>query len=239
MLLWLATAEVAEAAEVVVFGDSWAEQSGAILGERLRAAGYSYDAVNYGVGGTTAAAWNDLSPNALTDAVTANPDARWVWLSILGNDVFALHLGGQGGWAAGTNRTELTELVDRLHAAHPDVKVVSFAYDYVNFELSQDCKNQAYLVFSAYHTLEMALLGVVNTAAINGAFERDVADVQSLVSADRAWYDTYRFFGTLQGVAGTPGAPNPLLPSPASLMRDCIHPTDAGYRHLHDALIAA
>ncbi len=241
MVTWLAAFLLhgsAPAAEVVVFGDSWAEGSGAILGEALRDAGHPYDIVNYGVGGTTAAAWNDVSPNALVDAVTANPDARWVWLSILGNDVFALHLGGQGGWAAAINQTELTEMVDRLHGAHPDIKVVTFAYDWVNFEASQECKNAAWVYFAGYHTLEMALLGVVNTPAINDAFVRDIADVQQRVANDRIFFDAYRFYGTLQMHAGAT-INNPLLPSPASLMSDCIHPTAIGYRALHDELVDA
>lgn len=49
---------------------------------------------NRGVGGTFAQTWA-LTPNALRDAVTANPDATNVWLMLGGNDGIARLAVGQ------------------------------------------------------------------------------------------------------------------------------------------------
>lgn len=228
-MAWLASAS---GADIVAFGDSWAEQSGGILGDVVGSR-YGLTVDNHGVGGSTAQGWNDTSPDALADAVAANPDARWVWLSILGNDTMGLHLARQGAQAAARNTAELTEMLDRLYAAHPHVRVAIFSYDWVNFVQSEECRLQAWLTFDSLTTPELVFLGLVNSAGINAYFERDVADVHAAVSAayPQVWHTT--LFGTLQADAG--GLVSPALPSPASRMDDCIHPTDAGYRVLHRA----
>ncbi|MCB9681678.1 MAG: SGNH/GDSL hydrolase family protein [Alphaproteobacteria bacterium] len=232
LLLALATlSATATAAEVVVFGDSWAEGGGDELEDALHAAGYRYDVANYGVGGTTAESWNATAPDALSLAVAANPDARWVWLSILGNDTFGHHAARNGNAAAADNERELRAMLDRLHRDAPDVQVVSFAYDFVNFEQSVDCLITASLYFPA-----MVDAGTLSTLNVNQTFDRDIAQVQARVAADHPRYAAYTQWGTLQRDAGAASV-DWSLPSPASRMSDCIHPTSHGYRVLHDGLV--
>lgn len=216
--------------DVVVFGDSWAEGSADELGKVLKAHGRADLTVDgRGVGGTTAFYWNDSDPDALSAAVTANPDARWVWLSILGNDTFAHHVARAGGQAATKNEAELREMLDRLFAVHPDIQVLMFGYDYPNFEQSADCLAAAIVYFPALWDA-----GTLWTANVNDIFLRDIDAVQHKVAADYPNVEHVRVWGTLQLDAGTQGAPTSALPSPASRMSDCIHPTSAGYTALHE-----
>lgn len=224
---------LASAAEVVVFGDSWAEGGGDELQDALRGAGLSYDVHNAGVSGTTATYWNSSAPTALADAVTLNPDAKWVWLSILGNDTFGYHAAGQGPTAAASNEAQLHQLLAGLHAAHPDVQVVGIPYDYVNFEQSTEC-----IVSGALYFPDLLAAGTFSSYSINRIFEAEVGEVLARVDADDVRYSTYPMWGTLQADAGTVGAPNVLLPSPESRMSDCIHPTSHGYRVLLDKMVA-
>jgi uncharacterized protein (TIGR03382 family) len=230
--MWLWVLGIAAAHEVVVFGDSWAEGSGDELGAVIAGHGRADLSVdNRGVGGTTAMYWNDSAPTALADAVSANPDARWVWLSILGNDTFAHYAASEGQLAASRNEAELRELLDGLFAVHPDVQVAIFSYDYVNFELNAQCVLSAILYFP-----QLYAAGQLTTYEVNRIFERDVGEVQARVAADYPQVSHFTFWGALQADAGTVGAPNPLLPSPGSRMADCIHPTSAGYTVMHERL---
>merc|ERR1712070_131109 len=72
-------------ADVVVFGDSWGTGARAAFQDMFRGAA-TVD--NRAVGGTFAQTWA-LTPNALRDAVSANPTASHVWLSLGGNDGIA------------------------------------------------------------------------------------------------------------------------------------------------------
>ena len=222
---------VALGGDVVVFGDSWGEGGGTPLQQELNAASLGLSISNHAVGGTTAAYWNS-QPGAFAAAVTANPGARWVWLSILGNDTFAHHAASEGQHAAARNDANLRTLLDDLFAVHPDVEVVLFAYDYVNFERSAEC-----IATAAVYFPQLVQSNTFSTPSINQIFVRDVYDVQANVAADYPQVTVYNIFGTLQADAGTVGAPNPLLPSPASRMSDCIHPTQAGYRAIHRELV--
>ncbi|MDP2308899.1 MAG: SGNH/GDSL hydrolase family protein [Pseudomonadota bacterium] len=216
-------------AEVVVFGDSWAEGAADELEEVLHDRGYSdIDVDPRGVGGTTAEYWAGTAPTALPDAVAANPDARWVWLSIGGNDLFAHYLAGNGANNAADFDTNLRRMLDALFAAHPDVKVVSFGYDFVNFEQSQECILTAWTYFGTSITT-----GQVNQYfldQIGGTLAGIAADYPNFTYTDTVW-------GALQEAGGVSGAPNVYLPSPSSYMSDCIHPTSAGYTLVHEAWV--
>ena len=72
------------AAEIIVFGDSWGTYGKKSFHEVFTEKhGMTVD--NVAVGGTTAAGWAK-DKNALKDAVDKNPDAKYVWLTIGGND---------------------------------------------------------------------------------------------------------------------------------------------------------
>jgi MYXO-CTERM domain-containing protein len=218
----------AHASDVVVFGDSWAEGSADELEDVLAAHGHRDLTVDpRGVGGTTAEYWAISAPTALPDAVSANSDARWVWLSIGGNDLFAHFYAGTGGQNAADYDLHLRAMLDGLYAEHPDIQVVAFGYDFVNFEQSQECILTAWAYFGTS----------ITTGQVNQYFLDDVGGTLESVEAD---YPNFTYvdsvWGTLQAAGGVPGAPNVLLPSPSEYMSDCIHPTSEGYSLVHDAL---
>ncbi len=220
------------ASEVVVFGDSWAEGGGDELADVLAAHGRRDLAVeNLGVGGTTAEYWNTTAPTALSDAVSANADAQIVWLSILGNDTFGYYAASQGASASARNEEELRALVGGLVAEHPDIVVLMLGYDYVNFEQSAEC-----ILTAAIYFPELVASGNFSTLAVNRIFEADVGEVVARVALDFPQLHHVPVWGTLQDAGGVVGAPVDWLPSPSSLMSDCIHPTSEGYRLVHEAL---
>ena len=229
LLLGLTAPAVAD--DVIVFGDSWAAGSPPALQQALRAQGFHDVFVDaQGVGGTTAAYWATEEPDALHEAVTANPDARWVWLSITGNDVFHHHANGRAAQSAADNEANLRTMFDDLFAVHPDIKVVMFGYDFVNFEQSIDCILTAFQIFGTD----------VTTRKVNEIFLAEVGAVQERVAADYPQV-TYipDVWGTLQAAGEVPNAPNLDLPSPKRYFADCIHPTAEGYRKIHDVLVDA
>ena len=230
LILLLLSSLPASAADVVVFGDSWAEGAADELAAVFVSNGRSDISVaGYGVGGTTAEFWATTNPNALPDAVTLNPDAQWVWLSIGGNDLFANYMNGLGAQNAAIYEGHLRTMLDALFVQHPTIQVVMFGYDYVNFEQSQSCIATAFTYF-----------GWVATSDINGYMVNDVHGTQmALESVYPNLTHVHDVLGTLQAAGGIPGAPNPLLPSPSQYMADCIHPTSQGYTLIHQALFDA
>ena len=221
----------ASAHDVVVFGDSWAAGAADELSTTFFLRGRSDITVDgVGVGGTTADYWANSALNALPDAVSLNPDAQWVWLSIGGNDLFAHYAAGQGAQAAADLDINLRMMLDALFAVHPNIKVVMFGYDYINFEQSAECIVTALNYFGAG----------VTTPFVNQVFLNDVVAVQQAVAADYpnlTYVDSV--LGTLQQAGNVPGAPNSLLPSPSEYMADCIHPTSFGYALIMSALYDA
>lgn len=220
----------ASAAEVVVFGDSWAEGSADELENILQARGYAGSLDPQGVGGTTAEYWATVSPATLPAVLLSNPDATWVWLSIGGNDLFAHYYAGNGANNAVDYERNLRAMLDGAFAVRPDIKIVSFGYDFVNFEQSQECILTAWTYFGTS----------ITTPTLNQLFLDEIGAIQAKVSADYANYHYVdRVWGTLQAAGGIAGAPNVLFPSPSRYMSDCIHPTSEGYSLIHGALVAA
>jgi MYXO-CTERM domain-containing protein len=217
----------ARAAKLVVVGDSWAEQSADELEAVLVGHGQGFITVDpNGIGGTTADQWANVVPNALVDLVALNPDAEWVWLSIGGNDLFANYTAGLGAQNADIYETNLRQILTTLWASYPDIKVVMFGYDFVNFEQSPECISQALVYF-----------GPVATADINQYMVDDVHGVQQQLAAEFPnLTHVHEVLGTLQSAGGIPGAPNILFPSPSQYMNDCIHPTSQGYSLIHEVL---
>lgn len=77
----------AQAAQLVVFGDSWGTEGRKSLQQVFGAKGVTID--NVAKSGSTAEQWA-RQPNSLRDAVRKNPDAKWVWLTIGGESDHAL-----------------------------------------------------------------------------------------------------------------------------------------------------
>lgn len=103
--------------------------------------GYDIDVDNTAIGGTTAEYWA-RNPDSLLKRVQANPDCKWVWLSIGGNDgIYGLSDGEpiEEVIARTINNTQV--FLDPLFAALPNIQVVQFGYDIVDFGHSTSCRN--------------------------------------------------------------------------------------------------
>jgi len=219
---------VSEAAPIVVIGDSWAAGQGAVqfraMAERN---GLTVD--NIAIGGTTAAYWA-ARPNALRDAVARNPDARWVWLTIGGNDASAK-------LAAGVPIPQITAELIRdtnlflrpLLAVNDRIRVVQFGYDILTFSLG------------ICPVLGLALFP--HCALYTSCINRDFVQLQFAYVAELSrmypQHDTVNLLGAMQQAGGIPGASpgNPVMSqySPNNLMSDCIHPNAQGYQVVFNA----
>ncbi len=216
------------AAEVIVFGDSWAEGAADELEGVLQSHGRSdLDVDPRGVGGTTAEYWATVDPAALPNAILANPDAEWVWLSIGGNDTFGNYIAGEASTNAAQIEGHVRSMLDGAFAANPDIKIVNFGYDFVNFEQSNECILMAWTYFP---------VGTL-TYQINTIFLTDIGLTMARIAED---YPNFSYvdsvWGTLQRAGGISDAPNILYPSPSAYMSDCIHPNSTGYELIHQAL---
>ncbi|MCA9772743.1 MAG: SGNH/GDSL hydrolase family protein [Myxococcales bacterium] len=229
----------AHAARVVAFGDSWASMGAGYLAEVFVNHGHPEMTVaNRGVGGSTAAGWA-AKPSALPDAVTANPDAEFVWLSIGGNDVYDHFFEGDPTFLKTDNERNIRAILDALFAVHPDITVVSFGYDLPNLvhpACLEDAARQLGLP-PPTAPLPQGLADLVTLAANYGSFDQ-FDDVYAGIAAEVSQVDYAPLWGALQAAGGLEGAPRLGLPSPSELMVDCIHPTGEGFRAIMDAFYA-
>lgn len=218
------------AAPLVVFGDSWGTYGEASL-KKVFTDKYGIEFANYAVGGSTAAEWA-LVPNTLRDKVRLNPDAKWVWLTIGGND-------GAQGLAAGKSIQEVVKEVtahthtflNPLFNDSKTIDVVQFGYDILTFNKGLTCPIFGEAVFTHCH----GNITCVNTDFINLQY----AYVEPL---DQVYpqHHSVNLLGTLQAAGGIPGAsighPNMAYYSPNDLMLDnCIHPNDKGFVDIFEA----
>jgi len=222
-----------ECADVLVFGDSWGSFGKREFEDMFNKRGHTEITVdNVAVGGTTAEFWA-RTPQALTNAVTESGNVQWVWLSIGGND-------GIYGLAAGkpieliveeaVNNTRI--FLDPLFKDHPNVKVVQFGYDIVNFEMSIVCR-----------TLGTTLFPYCNRDT--GCMNREMYNLQYAVEILSGFYPRHtsvNLLGTMQKASGQVPLPTPNDDyfTPESLMNDCIHPNfnvdNCGFDALFDQL---
>ena len=227
LLLPLLISPPLHAADVLVFGDSWAAGSADVLQEVLDAHGTGFTVEGYGIGGTTADQYANQYPDAIPTVLAEHPEARWIWLSMGGNDLFANYYAGNGANNAALYDTNFRAVLDQIKAVRPDIRVVSFGYDFVNFEQSTECIEIAWTYFG-WGTL---------TPTVNGYFLDDVAASLEGIDPDYFRYDyVSKVWGTLQAAGGVTGAPDPNLPSPSKYMSDCIHPNAEGYTLIHEVL---
>ncbi len=227
--MWLLLSPVF-ADDILVFGDSWADGSADELQAVLDWNGTGLTVEGYGIGGTTADQYANQYPTAIPDVIDTHPEARWVWLSMGGNDLFANYYAGLGAENAARYDADFRTVLAQVYDTRPDLRVVSFGYDFVNFEQSNECILTAWTYFGSD----------TSTALINGYFLADIHETLLGIDPDHARY-TYvdSVWGTLQQAGGVPGAPNPDRPSPAEYLADCIHPTSQGYGLIHSALYEA
>lgn len=227
------TAAPARAAKVVAFGDSWAALGADELAQEFALRGHPEMTVdNRGVGGSTAEDWA-RAPQALPNAVSANPDAEHLWLSIGGNDLFEHAEQGRLPELVADNLAHIGVMLDALYAVHPDIEVVAFGYDFVNLVDDRACWGVGFdfLGLPAPDALTPELRSLIalvaNTASV------DVGDaVYGGLDAAYPRFTYAPLWGALQRAGGLTPAPNLLEPSPRAFFADCIHPNHEGFGHV-------
>jgi len=183
---------------------------------------------NVAIGGTTAAFWSRM-PNSLADAVSDNPDAQWVWLSLGGNDgIFGLAMGREMEDIIEQAVNDTKVILDALFRTHPNIKVVQFGYDVVNFDMSVFCRTLGRTLFPECR----GSISCSNEEMYNLQYTVD------LISQFYSGHTSVNLLGTMQRASGEvqPPYPNDNFYTPGYLMRDCIHPTGEGFTFLFDQL---
>jgi len=226
-ILLITLCGIAHAAEVVVFGDSWGSFSAREFQQMFTSRGYDILVDNDAVGGTTARLWS-RTPNVLSEAVSKNPDCQWVWLTIGGNDGIYELLAGRDMDAIVADVVNNTRaILDPLFRDHPNIKVVQFGYDIVQFDMSISCRSLGRSLFP-YCNGDVA------------CSNNEMYNLQDAVETISSYYKQHTpvdLRGTLQQAGGVPGPyPNANYYSPEDLMRDCIHPNSEGFTYLFDEL---
>eukprot|EP00005_Dracoamoeba_jomungandri_P001233 CAMPEP_0174250746 /NCGR_PEP_ID=MMETSP0439-20130205/820_1 /TAXON_ID=0 /ORGANISM="Stereomyxa ramosa, Strain Chinc5" /LENGTH=265 /DNA_ID=CAMNT_0015330893 /DNA_START=52 /DNA_END=852 /DNA_ORIENTATION=+ len=217
--------------DIVVFGDSWGTM-GASSFEKM-AHSHNLTVFNIAVGGTTAAGWAKI-PNYLPDQIRAHsPDARYVWLTIGGNDAIPAmleHIPISTIVADVLNNTKI--FLTPLFKAYPNIKVVQFGYDILFWDYFL-CGALAKQIFWSCDNLT----GSDYIACSNKLFFSLQFDyVQALDSVYPGQHFTVNLLGSLQAAGNVPNAtvgnPNINYFSPhqyTGLADACIHANDAGY----------
>jgi len=221
-----------QGAEIVVFGDSWANRLSGPLGQTIVDQGVSGVVVlNAGVEGARADELASSDPAiglpAITAVLNANPDARYVHLSIGGNDLFdgILFINNDSIVNSLLNRVvgDTQEIVQHILSVRPDVEIYHSGYDFL----------RPILFFSPARVNEVML---------------DLDGRLTALAETIPGYTYEGFYGFAQvnygmpelGIPpGDPSLPNPSLPSPASTFVDEIHYTPAVYEVFADELYVA
>jgi len=111
----------------VVFGDSWGVFGAKEFQKMASSHGLTVD--NQAISGTTAEQWA-ATPDKLTKFVQRNRDAKYVWVTIGGNDAApAVERGEELPQIFEKIKNWIRASLDPLFAAVPDIKVVAFGYD--------------------------------------------------------------------------------------------------------------
>lgn len=230
---------LAAAKDIVVFGDSWGTEGAVSFDNMAKSHGLTVD--NHAVAGSTAQEWS-LVPNKLTDWVKKNPDAKYVWITIGGNDAAPML---QAGKDVATIKADVKKWVqkflDPLFAALPKIKVVAFGYDILFWDYPE-CLLEGDSIFA-----RCGKRGQSNfTACANKLFY----NVQALWEDLSKEYTTKGFsltspnlLGSFQKAGGVPGAdvgkPNDNYFSPNKLtgpLKFCLHANDEGFDHIFSNL---
>jgi lysophospholipase L1-like esterase len=221
----------AQAAQLVVFGDSWGTEGAKSLNQVFgQQHGITID--NVAVGGTTAKDWADR-PTYLRDVVARNSDAKWVWLTIGGNDAKnELPFGVTIDKLIQELINRTSTFLDPLFKANPSIKVVQFGYDILTFSKGLICPAMGKVILPKCN---------MNTTCINTNFIRLQNDYVTAMDKLFPRHNTVNLLGTLQAAGKIPGAsighPNLAYYSPDKLMQDnCIHPNDQGFVYIFNAL---
>lgn len=231
LLLGLTLLVFVHSADIVVFGDSWGTEGASSFRNMAKSHGLSVS--NHAVAGSTAAQW--ARPNKVNDLknwVQQNKDAKYVWITIGGNDA-------ANGMQAGTPIDKILadflsnegKFLKPLLTAVPDIKIVQFGYDILFWDYFE-CTLEATSIFGKF----CGKHGSKNfTVCANTLFLKVQATIETL-SSHYPQLTAPNLLGSLQKAGGISGAdiakPNLNYFSPNEYTgptKLCLHCTDKGY----------
>jgi len=237
----LVSLSVSQAAEVVYFGDGWALLEGGDravneFDEMFQLRGCNISTTNAGSTLTQTASRMSTNPNSLLDYI--QEDTKYLWLSIGMNDMLQYFY---------ENVLEVDESIDQLvedavkfldpvYQARPDLKIVQFGYDVIDFcddsisggggdcEASQGRFTFAFCFETSCHNTQFIKL------------QQYVDRLQEIYPPP--FYNALNLFGLMQRSSGNvPGPyPNVNYCTPKSWMFDCSHPKSSGYTVMFEQL---
>jgi len=222
---------------VLCFGDSWTDGNAYGLKEQLKAHGHAnVRVVNEDYWGSTAEDFAN-KPKKLPNAVSQHK-ADYVLLSMGGNDfknIYLRHKQYVTPWTAVSGiEKHIRVVLDALFAEHPNVKVVTYGYDFPgsvdrflswyggDAELSSSLKALLWLY-------NLVGVRVINYSAmqLGNSLEK-----LSKEYSKKGYSFTYvPLWGSLQSAAQKLEVPSPVLsqPSPEAFMQDPIHANAQGF----------
>lgn len=138
-----------QCADIVVFGDSWGTVGASSF--KKMASSHGLTVSNHAVGGSTAAGWAQPSKVMdLTNWVKQNKDAKYVWITIGGNDAAnGMEAGVPIPKILGDFEKHERMFFEPLIKAVPNIKVVQFGYDILFWDYFE-CTGQASAIFGSH-----------------------------------------------------------------------------------------
>ncbi|ETO28241.1 hypothetical protein RFI_08889 [Reticulomyxa filosa] len=237
---------------LLVAGDSWGAYGGTPLQEVLTQHGSNLTVKNYAIGGTTTTFWA-RDPNILSQLVDDNPGTEYIWLSLGGNDVLdympTCTLDYPVDQCINMLLPEVIantrKILDPLFLNHPEVQVIQFGYDIINFAKNALCKligfDEVRACFDRPECMMSPPPFFLKKKKKKICLNPQMVKIQYLyVDNMTSYYPESQYFaanmlGSLQASEDIPGSslehPNLDYWSPADLIMDnCIHPTiDGGF----------
>ena len=257
LLASITSTPVGASPKLLLVGDSWAEFMlfHDSMHQTFAAHGHPQIEVvgaQTSIGGSTAAFWAEPNQLALIDAeLAADPDIRWLQLTVGGNDFGAGDSGG--GWHTGLDAaasaalfdsiaSDVATIGDHLLAMHPQLTIVLSLYDYPNLVESLTLGLAGPCTAFWNNVGQPDSLGY-NTALT--AFTQRLAQLSNgrprLRHVSHLGLMQLNFGFSDQGIApGDLPLPGDVQrPSPIESMheqQDCLHQSQAGYRAIAEHL---
>lgn len=238
LFFMLMTFSLVQSADIVVFGDSWGTVGASSF--KKMATKHGLTVSNHAVTGSTAEGWAQKSKRQdLTNWVKQNTDAKYVWITIGGNDAAN---GMERGVAIDTILKNFLAneklFFDPLVKAVPNIKVVQFGYDVLFWDYFE-CTATATSIFGSH----CGKHGSKNfTECANALMVRVQTTIEQFAS-NYPQMTTVNMMGSLQAAGGDPGAsighPSMHYFSPNKYTgptKFCLHANDAGFDIIFDNL---
>jgi len=222
---------VAQAADIIVFGDSWGTYGAASFEKMARSHGLTVD--NVAVSGSTAADWA-ADPTSLKRVADDNPDAKYVWLTIGGNDARPkMEKGIPIAQIVKEVLVDIKIFLDPYLEAHPTLKMVTFGYDVLFWSYAM-CQGTGEKMFRPYCGPKGGANYVTCANQLFYAIQFQCTDVLAQNYPGQVF--SPNLLGSFQTAGGVPGAgigkPVDSVFSPVQFTgptKLCLHANDKGY----------